>query len=177
MTWSIVLNAYKSSLSDVGHAFATVERSIDGNNYVMSAAGLSPRELPGGMKDELSTIIPKPGMVYSEFDSLTDPNLRRKRFPISEGNALKVMNKINADRRLNSGFLPDSDGVAADVMTGAEDLAGGPGYSLFGSNCATYALDLLKTAGINTSSLEGWITRPGAFFGMLEDAAEVVSLF
>lgn len=176
MTWSIVLNAYKSSLSDVGHAFATVERSIDGKHYVMSAAGLSPKELPGGMKDEFSTIIPKPGMVYTEFDSLTNPNLRRKRFPISEGDALKVMNKVNADRRLNTGFLSDSDDIAADVLTGGEDLAGGPSYSLFGSNCATYALDLLKTAGVNTSSLEGWLTRPGAFFGMLEDAAEVVSI-
>ena len=157
--YSITLNAYKHGHLDVGHAFITIE--MDG--YITMAMGLSPRDLPtqdlsGTLQYLFDTFRGQPGRIYMEFDSLRDPNLKRRTWIITEDQAIKAMRKMNEDRRLN---LDTSLNMRGDFGWG-----GGPSYNTF-SNCASWALDVLAVAGISIWSLRGLIDRPGAFYNAI----------
>ncbi|MCH2394379.1 DUF4157 domain-containing protein [Oceanibaculum sp.] len=157
--YSITLNAYKHGRLDVGHAFITIQ--MDG--YITMAMGLSPRDLPthdlsGTLQYLLDTFRGQPGRIYMEFDSLRDPNLKRRTWNITEDQAIKAMRKMNEDRRLN---LDTSLNMQDDFGWG-----GGPSYNAF-SNCASWALDVLAVAGISTWGLRGLIDRPGAFYNAI----------
>lgn len=176
MTWTVSLCVYKSpQLADVGHAFATVSYQ----DRVYAAAGLSPGQLPGSLLAEALTVIPGPGRIYSEWDSLHNQNLRTRSWPVSEGAAVRVLNKINEDRRKNvSPDIPDGDSTPTDELVatalqaeqdGAE-WAGGPNYALLWSNCVTYALSLVQEAGIDVSSFSALVNTPGHLHAMLPAA-------
>lgn len=176
MSWTVSLCVYKSpQLVDVGHAFATVSL----NDQVVAAAGLSPGQLPDGIVAELLMVIPGPGRIYSEWDSLNQDFLRTRTWPISEANARQVMNKINADRRTNvSPDIPDGDSTpahelvqrAAQAQDNGQEWAGGPSYALLWSNCASYALSLVQEAGIDVSQYASVVSRPSVIHGMLPAA-------
>lgn len=171
MPWSVSLCVYKSpQMTDVGHAFATVSN----DDRVVAAAGLSPGQLPATFLDEMLKVIPGPGRIFSEWDSLDDENLRTRTWVVGEGAALRVMNKINADRRSNVALdIPDGDhlpahalvAMAAEAQEDGNEWAGGPNYALLWSNCATYALDLVAEAGIDVAQYRS--IRPSYIHGML----------
>ncbi|MBU0724077.1 MAG: DUF4157 domain-containing protein [Alphaproteobacteria bacterium] len=157
--YSITLNAYKHGRLDVGHAFVTIE--MDGK--VTMAMGLSPRDLPddtlrGRIGYFLNTVKGQAGRIYVEFDSLGDGNLKRKTWPITEDQAARAMTKMNEDRRLNLDTAKDDEGD--------HGWGGGPSYNTF-SNCASWALDVLAAAGVNTWSYRSLVTRPGAFYNAI----------
>lgn len=157
--YSITLNAYKHGRTDVGHAFITIQM----DDIVTMAMGLSPRDLPthdlpGMLRYLFDTMRGQPGRIYIEFDSLRDPNLKRNTWDISEAQAIRAMRKMNEDRRLNLNTALD---MREDFGWG-----GGPDYNAF-SNCASWALDVLEDAGIDTSRYRGLVDRPGAFYNAL----------
>ncbi|MBC7134204.1 MAG: hypothetical protein H5U25_00990, partial [Oceanibaculum nanhaiense] len=45
-------------------------------------------------------------------------------------------------------------------------LGGGPSYNAF-SNCASWALDVLNAAGVNTWRYRSLVNRPGAFYNAI----------
>ena len=157
--YSITLNAYKHGRFDVGHAFITLQ--MDG--YVTMAMGLSPRDLPtddlrGMMNYFIDTLVGQPGRIYLEYESLKDGSLKRQTWNITEEGAIRAMNKMNHDRRLNLDSALEMD----------EDygLGGGPSYNAF-SNCASWALDVLNAAGVNTWRYRSLVNRPGAFYNAI----------
>ncbi len=157
--YSITLNAYKHGRFDVGHAFITLQ--MDG--YVTMAMGLSPRDLPtddlrGMMNYFIDTLVGQPGRIYLEYESLKDGSLKRQTWNITEQEAVSAMNKMNRDRRMNLDTALD---IKEDYGWG-----GGPSYNAF-SNCASWALDVLDAAGVNTWRYRSLVNRPGAFYNAI----------
>lgn len=157
--YSITLNAYKHGRLDVGHAFITIQ--MDG--IVTMAMGLSPRDLPtddlrGMMNYFIRTLEGQPGRIYLEYESLRDGNLKRQTWNITEEGAIRAMRKMNQDRRSNLDTALEMD----------EDYGwgGGPRYNAF-SNCASWALDVLDEAGVNTRPYRSLVNRPGAFYNAI----------
>ena len=97
MMWPVVLCAYKNEETPLGHAFVAVTV----NTRLVGTTGLSPSPeyLPQGGKDSVRLLLPTPGMVYNEEDSRGMPGLKKKAWGVEEEKALKVLAKINADRR------------------------------------------------------------------------------
>lgn len=157
--YSITLNAYKHGMFDVGHAFITLQ--MDG--YVTMAMGLSPRDLPtddlrGMMNYFIDTLVGQPGRIYLEYESLNDGSLKRQTWNITEQEAIRAMNKMNRDRRMN---LDTARNMKEDY-----GLGGGPSYNAF-SNCASWALDVLDEAGVSTWRYRSLVNRPGAFYNAI----------
>lgn len=178
MAWKVSLCVYKSpGIQNVGHAFATV--SCD--DHIVAAAGLSPWPLPETFLQEVSKVIPGPGRIYSEWDSLASENLRKKSWEIREERAQQVLNKINQDRRTNlSAEIPDGDGIPAHQLVEmssraqdkGEEWVGGPNYALLWSNCASYALDVVAEAGVNVAMYRHYVDNPAFIHSLLgQDAA------
>lgn len=182
MPWTIELCVYKENAkTDVGHAFVTVLH--DGR--VSTAAGLSPGRLPQNALKKLLCLIHSYGKVYAEFDSLDRPNLRTRSWDITEQQAINVHNRINEDRRKNViPAIPDQYLLPAHEITenytaaseNYQEWAGGPDYALFWSNCASYALELIEVAGIDTRDLRqaARVYRPSVFYDMLEPVQRIV---
>ena len=181
MPWSISLCVYKSpSRTDVGHAFIIISGPQQGNmaaTVVYAAAGLSPGQLPESLFDELKKVVPGPGKIYSEWDSLDNEYLRKKTWDIAEDAAIRVLNKINQDRQSNVGLdVPDGDDLPAHSLVKRAHLAeaegnehaGGPKYALAWSNCITYAIKLVELAGIHAGNLKSLINTPARVYSMLE---------
>jgi len=174
MTWKIVLCAYMTNAkSDFGHAFVCVKWG----DKIYATAGLSPANLPDGVLDEIMTIYPGAGKIYSEWDSLENENLRTREWDVSQEMAILVLNQINRDRSEGKAYaqIPEVDHLpahqivkmAVKAMGNGAEWSGGPDYALLWSTCATYALDLVALAGIDVHEFRAVVKRPSAIYGLL----------
>jgi len=166
MPWQVVLCAYKNDDTPLGHAFVAVTC----NGVTSAAAGLSPsaKKLSGGgVMGLLGAMIPAQGVVWNERPSLALPGIKKRAWDVDENDAVKVLNKINADRRSFSGPVTDDSNTPAASLIKQDEDPGGPTYQLLVANCVVYALDLVATAGIDVSVFRRSISSPAQLMGAL----------